>query len=163
LVAHGADIDKLDNSDCSPLYYAKKEEPQLWQATFGTQTGLQLFDAAASGLTSRVQKLVKAGYDKLRETNGVGSRWTSPGLVKQWVLFSRQQPSPYLWMIETSAESLNASTEGWCPAPKRPRDVTFMSMCDLCYSSFNNEVFYRKYPRLLLPTGTRPFPQSTPD
>ncbi|KAF2967459.1 hypothetical protein GQX73_g6087 [Xylaria multiplex] len=156
LLQAGANIDHLDESGQSPLYYAvAKQESELvkilWDP-FGREESSVLFNAAATGNVERLQQLIKARYDTTerdkwgRTAYDVGASPEVRALLAHTIGKlgnAHEEEGMAAAMQAICREEKCAEAESKYRAPSGIH-------CDICGRRVKNEAFYRTWCELLL-------------
>lgn len=142
LLEFGADIDKLDKTRHSALYYAVRNKSKhaqvLWDSSsyFTERAVSVLFHAASEGNLKRVQQLLDAGCQK-DELDSFGR--TAFDVAS----------SPDVRDLLTPAGT-SITTKDGCPWVRDGSWRVLIWRCDSCGRTLSGELFYRKF-FLLLP------------
>jgi len=151
LVDFDADVDILDGSDHSPLYYAVKDHSKftniLWNSGPGFVETVKnkqtiLFHAAANGKGSRIQQLIAAEYD-ISERDAFGRTAYDVASDKETRKVLRDALKSKISDGETK---LPLEVKDGCllATGEQPLHEITRWGCDCCYRIFTDETFLRK-------------------
>jgi ankyrin repeat protein len=155
LLDYDADIDRLDNDNHSPLYYAVTRKSKLTRSLWDprgehSDNGVTvLFRAAADGNERRLRQLLEAGFDKTeRDAFGRLPRDVAcaPNILDLLAV------DPKCELLDGS-EDPSPPQETWCPMIGLgvTGRLWLFWLCDSCQQRQHEVVFYRKMPNLSFP------------